>query len=152
MAIKTTTGVKFSVGTQSLTPASDTYVAVGEIEEFGGFGDSSEIISFNSLTDNRVRKVAGIRDAGEFELTYAVDWADAGQTALVAAHSGNTGLPFNFRVELNDDPTPGTGNGTRLDFSGVVAEIKYEPGKSNSVFKATAKIAITTGVTKTAAA
>lgn len=159
MAIKTSAGTKFSIGTTAAAAnlaayQADTYDQVGEVESFGAFGDTAEEIKFTSLSDSRVQKVAGVRDAGEVELVMGYDPADAGQVALIAAFDANNGEPFNFKAELNDALTAGAGphHGTQFFWKGVVMSKEFEAGSANDVVKLKVKVSLTTGVTIGAAA
>jgi hypothetical protein len=159
MGIKTSAGTKFYIGTQAAASSvstfqSDTYSQVGEIESFDAFGDTAAEIKFESLSDNRVQKVAGIRDAGEVELTLAYDPSDSGQTALIAAFDGNLGDPYNFKAELSDPLTSGAGphHGTQFFWKGVVLSKQFEAGSNKDVVKLKVKISITSDVKIGAAA
>lgn len=159
MSIKTASGTKFYIGTTAAATdlasyQADTYEQVGEIESFGAFGDEAEEIKFTSLSDSRVQKVAGARDAGNVELTMAYDPADAGQIALIAAFDANNGAPFNFKAELNDALTSGSGphNGTLFFWKGVVMSKQLEAGSNKDVVKLKVKVSITSGITIGAAA
>jgi hypothetical protein len=159
VSIKTASGTKFYVGTTAAATdlasyQEDTYQQVGEIESFGAFGEEAEEIKFTSLSDSRVQKVAGARDAGDVELVMAYDPSDAGQTALIAAFDANNGAPFNFKTELNDALTAGDGphHGSQFFWKGTVLSKQFEAGSSKDVVKLKVKIGITTGVTMGAAA
>lgn len=159
MAIKTSAGTKFFIGTTASASTlteyrADVYEAVGEIESFGAFGDTAEEIKFTSLSDSRVQKVAGVRDAGEVELVMGYDPDDAGQSDLIAAFDANNGAPFNFKVELNDALTSGAGphHGTEFFWKGVVMSKEFEAGSNKDVVKLKVKVAITTAISEGAAA
>lgn len=158
MSITTSSKTKISVGTQAVatdltTFQADTYTVIGEVESFGAFGDEAEEIKFTSLGDGRVQKIAGVRDAGSVDLLMGFDAADAGQTALIAAFNTG-GLPFNFKIELNDALTSGAGphHGTQFFFKGVVLGTQYDAGTSKDVIKLKVKISLTSGTTEGAAA
>ena len=76
------------------------------MESLGTFGDTAEEINFTSIGEERVRKVKGARNSGTLELVMGIDYADAGQIALLAAekeiHS------YAFKVVFNDAPEGGT--------------------------------------------
>jgi hypothetical protein len=159
MSITTSSQTKIAIGTQAnATDAAsfgaDTYTVIGEVESFGAFGDTSEEIKFTSLGDGRTQKLAGVKDAGDFEIVMGYDAADAGQAALKAAFDGNTGAPFSFRVELNNALTTGAGphHGEYLYFNGVVLSYAFDPGNSKEVIKLKAKVSVTSAVVEVAAA
>jgi hypothetical protein len=154
MSIKTSAGTKFYIGTTAAAAnlsayQADTYDQVGEVESFGAFGDTAEEIKFTSLSDSRVQKVAGVRDAGEVELVMGYDPEDDGQVALIAAFDANNGAPFNFKAELNDALTAGAGphHGTQFFWKGVVMSKEFEAGSNKDVVKLKVKVSLTSGVT-----
>lgn len=100
MTIGATTGAKIYIG-----PANEvaddsaefealTYVEVGDIESIGAFGDTSATIEFTSLSDARVRKRKGVRNAGDIPVVVADNPTDAGQTALIAAEASPGAFAF----------------------------------------------------------
>jgi hypothetical protein len=121
--------------------AADDYEAIGLIEDVGEFGDEAEEITFASISDARMRRTKGIRDAGSFELTVGRNPNDAGQNALRAALASDQ--PFNFKVELNDAPAAGTSpKPTIFYFRGLVMSAKNALGSVKEVTKQKFKIAI----------
>lgn len=157
--IRSPIGSKIYIGTQTAASTiaefeADTWVEVSPVESIGTFGESSEIIKFVPLGDGIARKVAGAHDAGELELSLAYVPDDPGQVALLAAYDGNTGDPFNFKVEFNDALKTGVGphHGTRAYFKAIVAEKAFDAVSSKDLVKLKSKLAITTAVTMSAAA
>ncbi len=153
MSVQAATGTKIYVGTTAAATSltsfkADTYTQISQVQNFGAFGDESEIIKFTSLSDSRVHKVAGPRDAGDVELTIGYDLGDAGQDELIAAFEANAGSPFNFECELNDALTTGLGphSGTSFFWKGVVISKRIETGSSTDVVKLIVKVAITSPV------
>lgn len=146
MAIYSSNGVKVSIGTTAAAStnseyAADAYVVIGEVESIEAFGDKQEIVTFNSITDGRVRKAKGVADAGDFTLTMAHDPADAGQVALKAAQLSKDA--FNFKIELADKPATGTSPTNSVKyFKGLVSSVKTEIGTGNDITKLKAVIAI----------
>lgn len=144
MAIYTTTKTKFFIGTTAEKSdvtgyEADTWVEVKELENIGEFGDEAEEISFSTIDDGRVRKIKGIRDAGTMEITVARDPADAGQTKMREA--ANTDLDFNFKVVLNDKPTP-TGTPTIYYLRGAVLSQRVVIGDGKNVIKQNFKVSV----------
>jgi hypothetical protein len=157
MTLITNSKTKFSIGTTTAATdiasfSADTYTDIGLVENFGAIGDKAEVIQFTSLSDGRVQKVAGIRDAGEFDLTVGFDPNDAGQNDLDDAFAAAT--PYNFRVELNNALTTGAGphHGTRFYFRGLVTAAENDAGAPKEVVKRKYHIAVTSGVLVSAAA
>lgn len=82
--------------------ASQTWTEIHGLEGLGSLGDTSEVITFDGIEGNRRVKMKGTRDAGTMEVVCAIDAADAGQTAVIAAE--RTPHDFAFRLILNDAP------------------------------------------------
>lgn len=147
MTINTTSGSKFYIGG---TTASDTqtefealtWTEVGEVENFGEFGDESSVVTFAAVGDARVRKLKGARDAGTLVLVVGRDAADAGQDALKAAEL--TKYDYNFKVEIADKSSGGT-NSVQY-FRGMVMSKRDNLGANDNVVRTTFNIAINTAI------
>ena len=124
---------------------ADSFTAIGEVSDLGEFGDVAETISFTALSDRRVRKFKGSFDAGEITCQCGADQLDAGQIALAAAFAADD--DYNFRVQLNDDATPG-GAPTTLYFSGKVTSMQRNVGSVNNVVMRTFTIAVNSEITE----
>lgn len=137
MTISAASGSKLYVGTtaaaESLTQFfEDTYIEVGEVEDLGEFGDESEAVTFASLSDSRVRKLKGTRDAGTIAVVCGADDSDVGQDAMVAAEASP--LDFNFKVVLNDQLTI-SGSPSEHYFRGKVMSKRLNVGSANNVVR-----------------
>lgn len=150
MAISTSAGAKIEIGpvnnaanTASAYAALSPYVQVGEVETLGEFGDSSQAVTFLSLTDARVRKLKGANDAGDIALTVANDPLNAGQIAMVAA--SNTQFSYAFRVTLNDG-ADGNDTDTVLYFRGKVMSRRLNVGGANDITKRSFTIGIDSAI------
>lgn len=153
MAVSGTTGCKLEIGTNSTALASETaWVAVGEIESIGDFADSSTIVRFLSLSDNRVRKAKGTRDAGDVEIVVGFDDDDAGQEDLQDAADDDSNNAYNFRISLNDAPTGVAPTPTTFKFSAFVNGFRVRIGSADETVRGVTTLSITTAITKTAAA
>jgi hypothetical protein len=64
---------------------ADTYTQIGKLTSIGDFGDTAEEIKVNTISDARVYKMKGQRDAGDMALEMLFDDADPGQIAIMAA-------------------------------------------------------------------
>ena len=109
MTVQTGSGATIAIGTTTAADdaaefAADTYTEIGEVSDSGQFGDTRQIVTWQSLADGRVRKARGSADAGDMTITVGFDGSDAGQAAVKAAFavSSQTADEFNFRVQLND--------------------------------------------------
>ena len=159
MAIFTTAGSKISIGA-ALPPKSADFVAadftsqtwteIGSVETLGTFGDSSEETTFDDVGKARRQKLKAVRDAGSLELVCGLDYADAGQIALLAAEK----LPhdFAFRIEFNDKPATGASpkNSIRYFMAKVMSASEALEG-AGDVMKLNATLAINSNVVRVAA-
>ncbi|MDN5850308.1 MAG: hypothetical protein L0H63_11860 [Nitrococcus sp.] len=154
MTVQSSALAALSIGTTTVADVqaeydADTYTAVGEIEDFGQFGDVINPVNFISLADSRVRKLKGSRDAGTMNLTVGFDPGDAGQDALIAAFADTGTANYNFKVELDDAVST---NGTTFYFSGHVMSYPVTVGSADNVIKRAFAIAINTAIIEKAAA
>lgn len=125
---------------------ADSYIEVGELEDLGEFGDESESINFTALSDGRVQKLKGPRDAGTMPVTVGDDMTDDGQTALEAAE----GQPYdyNFYVELPDALTIG-GDNSKHYFVGKVMSKRRNVGNASNVTRRNFQVAINSAIIAT---
>ena len=142
--IQTTGETKVYIGTSvacvtNAEFAADTWTEVKEVTDVGEIGDSTEIVPFLAIGDNRVRKIKGASDGGEVELTVGRDYADAGQILLRAAVSAKTHR--NFKVVLADAPASGTPS--IIYFASLVGSGKTVFGSANDVTRQTFSLSIT---------
>lgn len=150
MTINTASGSKLFIGSSSTNRnqvladyVADSYIEVGEIEDLGEFGDESESVNFTSLSDGRVRKLKGPRDAGTMPLVVGDDMTDEGQIALEAAEASP--LDFNFKVVLNDALTLG-GQPSQHYFIGKVMSKRRNPGNASNVVRRNFAIGINSAI------
>lgn len=146
MAISASTGSKLYI-CSTPNPAADdvstyaalTWVEVKEIESIAAFGDKASSITFTSLSDNRVRKLKGPRDAGDVDVVYAFDATDAGQIALRTAQG--TQSSYAFKVAANDDESPSV-----FYFQAKVMGVPINIASATDVTKVTATLGIDTEI------
>lgn len=110
-----------------------TFVAVGEVETIGSFGDKANIVNFTALSDSRVRKSKGARDAGNFTVTTGKDPADLGQIAMRAAQATN--FKYGVKIELADQITPSTGTNTIYYLKCIIASTPVDIGANDHVIR-----------------
>ena len=144
MTISTGSGVRLYIGTTTSAEnlsqfLTDTYVEVLEVEDLGEFGDEAEEVTFASLSDGRMRKLKGVRDAGTMAVIVGDDPTDAGQTALVSAEADV--LDYNFKVVLNDKLTD-LGTPSEHYFRGKVMSKRLAVGTVNNVLRRTFNIGV----------
>ena len=152
MAVDTAAGSKISIGPVNASAATPTdyqalsYVEVGEVENIGEFGDSFNEVNFTALSDRRVRKFKGSRNAGNIQLTIGHDSANTGQTNLNAALE--TDFDYAFRVEL-DDAGSGTGAApTTFYFRAKVMAAPITPGDTETIVRINATLGINSDILK----
>ena len=128
--------------------STDTYTAINEVSDLGDFGDTASEIKFESISDSRVLKLNGTRDAGDLSLVVGRDAGDPGQSAMRTAAKGD----FNqsFKIVMNDPPNA-TGTGTTFYFRGLVQSATNKFSGPNNVVMTTFKIAINSEILEVAA-
>lgn len=156
MTIFATNGAKIYIGSAITVPMGDmnqasflgqVWVEIGETENLGTFGDTSAEITFDSINANRTRRLKGTRNAGNLELVCGLDYADAGQLALIAAEK--TIHDYAFRVVFNDAPPGGTPS-ERL-FAAKVASAAEAADAANNVVKLNATLWINSNIVQISA-
>ncbi|KQS55901.1 hypothetical protein ASG17_07575 [Brevundimonas sp. Leaf363] len=146
-------GTKIFIGpvTSSYDPSTMTaltYVEIKECEAIPDFGDSAATTTFNSLSDGRVRKRKGVRDAGDLAVTFANIPDDPGQVAMIAAEK----TKFRYAIKIQaDDGGDANDTDSAFYFAGLVNSNKINVGQSNSVNKRTFSILIDTAIHEVAA-
>lgn len=133
------------------TPAADdvsaysalSWVEVGEVESIGAFGDKASAITFTSLSDARVQKLKGPRDAGDVDVVYAHDPSDTGQQALSTAQATKFSYPFKVTVP---DAQDASATDSAFYFQAKVSGVPINPGSATDVLKRTATLSIDTAI------
>jgi hypothetical protein len=153
MAITTATGARYFIGGTTDIPYASgdaaaitafkalTWVEIGEVEDGGELGDESNDVTFQSLSDSRVRHLKGARDAGTLALVVGDDPLDLGQIALRAAEQ--TKFLYNFKIEYEDAPSADYSNSVDY-FRGLVMSFRKNVGEGDNVMRRTANIGINT--------
>ena len=152
MAVDTMAGAKISVGPAN-SVANDqaayealAYTLIGEVESISEFGDASREVTFTSLSDRRVRKFKGSRDAGTVQITMGNDESDSGQSDLVTAEASDD--EYAFKVEGPDDSgtTP-----TIYYFRAKVMSARKVPGDVEAIFRTRSDLGINSAIVEVAA-
>lgn len=148
MTVNTAAESKVYLGTTAIALTlndyeADSYIAVGEVEDLGEFGDESEEVTFTSLNNARVRKFKGPRDAGTMTISCGNDSSDEGQQALVAAEAQP--LDYNVKIELNDKLTL-NGTPTTIYFSGKIMSKRLNVGNVSNVVRRMFNVGINTAL------
>lgn len=150
MSINASSGAKLFICATPNSAADDvsayaalTWVEVKEVESIGAFGDKSSAITFTSLSDARVRKLKGPRDAGDVDVVFAHDPTDAGQNALAAAQATKFSYPFKVTIpDAQDESAPDSA----FYFQAKVSGVPINPGSATDVTKRTASLGIDTEI------
>ncbi|ASP70367.1 iron ABC transporter substrate-binding protein [Sinorhizobium meliloti] len=155
MTITTATGARYYIGGTTAIPYASgdaaaiaafealTWVEIKEVEDGGEVGDESADVTFQSLSDSRVRHLKGARDAGTLALVVGDDPLDPGQIALRAAEQ--TKFQYNFKIEYEDAPDPTYSNSIDY-FRGLVMSARKQIGAGDNVLRRTFNIGINTEI------
>lgn len=150
MSVFTATGSVLSIGgvhTSSIDTLAEyqalSWQAVGETEDLGEFGDEASIVPFTALSDARVRKSKGSRDAGDMEVVVGSDFLDGGQQALLAAEA--TAFTYAFKLEFPDAQSEDYTN-TIAYFGAKVTSARVNAGQANNIVRTRPTLAITTPI------
>lgn len=147
MTVHTSATTAISIDDAAATPATDdaegigalTFKLIGNIEDGGEYGATSEVVEFIPIDTAIVEKVSGSINNGEMTFTIAVDEADAGQAeAKAAVYSRRT-------VYLEVDMPDGIGGRVVEYVRGVISQFSRKIGTANDIamFNCTVNIAQT---------
>lgn len=114
MAVNTSLGTSVWIGPVTAAPpsvagyAALAWTQIGSVNSVSEFGDQSNMISYDSLPQKRIRKVKGSDDAGQLILSCGADPLDAGQLALSTARGarGNYAVKILLEDQASDDDLP----------------------------------------------
>lgn len=154
-----TAGSKLSIGVAKafsgtdfvatdFTTGSPTWTVIGGTTNLGSAGDTSELITSNHIAEARTRKLKGTRNAGSMQVVCDLDYADAGQLALIAAEKAKE--TYAFKLEFNDAPAGGTPS-VRY-FVAMVMTAAEQLDEANSVMKLNTTLEIDSNIVRVAAA
>jgi hypothetical protein len=144
--ISSSAGAEIYIGPTTAAADASAYEAlawtqIGEVETIGEFGDEAETIRFVALSDDRVRKLKGARDAGDLTLVVAHDPRDTGQLALIAAEADR--FAYAIKVVVPDAPDANDTDTVHY-FHALVMTKRKNIGGANDVTKRNFVLAITT--------
>ena len=157
MPIYATNGAKLYIGAaivdkdtdfQASDFTSQTWVEIKRTEALGSLGDTASEISIDLIDRGRTQRLKGTRSGGSMEVVCGIDYADAGQIALLAAEKSREN--FAFRLVLNDAPASGTPS-ERM-FIAMVASAVEAFDTANNVMKLNASLWVNSNVVKVNAA
>lgn len=142
---KAFTGTDFTA--TDFTEGSPTWTEVGGTTNLGSAGDASELITSNHIGSSRTRKLKGTRNSGSMQVVCDLDYADAGQIALIAAEKVKEA--YAFRVTFNDAPQGGTPS--YRYFVALVMSQSEQWDEANSVMKLNATLEIDSNIVRVSA-
>lgn len=148
MAIASTSGCQIFLGPTTAAAnaaayAALTYVEIKSVESIGEFGDQAATITFTALSDARVRKRKGVRDAGDLSVVCANDGLDPGQVAAIAAQA--TDFTYATKVLLADGADANDTDSV-FYFHSLVASARLSIGGANEMIRRTFAFLIDTAV------
>lgn len=148
MAIASTTGAKIYIGPVTAATTVSAYAALSyteikDVESISEFGDQAAAVNFTSLSDSRVRKRKGVKDAGDITVVCAHNPLDAGQLAALAAE--NTDFAYAFKVVLADGADANDTDST-FYFHALVMSERLNIGSANEIVKRNFMLAIDTAI------
>lgn len=127
--------------------AAVSWTEITGVDTIGTVGDTSQAVKQSVIGEAREKTIKGTRDGGTMDLVCAIDYADAGQLALVAAE--RTSNDYAFRIVFSDAPSGGTASERK--FIGKVMSAAEALDQANSVMKLHASIAINSNIVRLAA-
>ena len=158
MTIFATAGAKLFIGSEidvtdeldeaSFAGQSTEWVEIRQLEALGSLGDTAEAITFTSIERARVQKLKGSRDAGTMEIVAGIDYADAGQQALLAAEQSDA----NYAFKMVFDDAPAGGTPSERKFGAIVGSAAEAYDTANNVMKLSASLWVNSNTVRTAAA
>ncbi|ALK09500.1 phage tail tube protein [Blastochloris viridis] len=127
---------------------STTWTEIGGTTNLGATGDTAELITSTQISDARVRKMKGTRNAGSATIVCDVSYDDPGQLALIAAEK--TEDSYAFKLQFNDAPAGGTPS-IRY-FVALVMGASEELNEANNIAKLNVTLEIDSNIVRVAAA
>lgn len=116
------------------------WIEIGEVENFGEFGKSYNLVTFNPIGNKRTRKFKGSYNEGALSLTLGRVPSDAGQEVLRTAV--DSPFSFNFKITLDDEPDVSGANPTTFYFAAKAMAYTTNLGDVNGVVRSTANVEI----------
>lgn len=134
-------GCHFFIGAASMSDKAADFVAgdfsgvtwteVDGWTQMGDFGDDAALITTQVINRSRDVKMKGTANAGSQQNVFALDLADAGQVAMMAAGAAANRNSYPFKLVLND---PGAGNTpTTVYYIGLVMSARQTGGGANNI-------------------
>ena len=150
--IETTSGTKFYISTIAAASTVDTlaeyealtWQEILEVEDLGNVGDVSSEVTGAAISDSRIRKAKGARNAGTMNvICFDTVPLDAGQEAVIAAEASNSN--YAFKIEL---PEPAVGTAGTIYFRGLVMSNEYRLGTNDNIRRRAFNIGVNSALTE----
>ncbi|MGJ5032356.1 hypothetical protein ACQR1I_36345 [Bradyrhizobium sp. HKCCYLS2038] len=152
-------GMKFYIGNAPLADkdtdfvASDfnsvTWVEVTGWTQAGAIGDTAALITTQIISLSRDKKQKGTSNAGSMQNVFAMNQADPGQLAMIAAAAPTNKNTYPFRIEGND--SLGVSNSKRY-FVGLVMTAEESNGAANTIRNLACTVEVNSNIVRVAAA
>ena len=126
------------------------WIEVKKWTQMGAYGDAAALITTQVISEKRDVKQKGTRNSGQMQNVFAVDAADPGQVAVIAAEK--TDLNYPIKVELNDKPAVGASpkNSLRM-FMALVTSAQEAGGAANTVQSLNSTFELNTNIVRVVA-
>ncbi len=125
-----------------------SWVEIGGTTNLGTVGDTAELITSNHISENRTRKAKGTRNSGAMQVIADLDYADAGQIAVIAAEKKST--TYAFKLQFNDAPEGGTPSARY--FVAMVMSAAEQLDEANNTMKLNATLELDSNIARVNAA
>lgn len=151
-----TAGSKLYIGSAPMNSGDSLVVSafdavvwteVKGMTNLGGDGGGAELITSGQIDSAYIRKLKGLRNAGAMQVVADLDYADAGQLALIAAEKTRDTYPF--KIRFNDAPAGGTPS--ERYFVALVMSASEQWNEANSVMALNSTLEIDSNIVRVAA-
>lgn len=116
--------------------ALTTWTEIGSTTDLGSIGPTSGLKELRHINEAVVRRIGGVIDNGEVNVSCSANPSDPGQ-AIVRA---NVGERAHFKLVMDDAPQGGTP--TKFFFAAIVAEARHELKTGDDVHELTIKLGV----------
>ena len=123
---------------------SQSWIEIDGPENIGSVGDTAATITSSVINRGRDVTMKGTRNAGTMELILNINYADAGQIALLAAEKSVHN--YAFKVEFNDAPEGGTPS--QRMFIALVMSASEALDEANNIMKLNSSLAVNSNIVR----
>jgi hypothetical protein len=134
-----------------------TWLEITQLENLPEFGDNTEEVTFQDLSQGRVSKLKGTRDAGTSDLMFAYDETLyegsplTGQYQMLAGSEDDTTNNYYFKLTYNDASTGSPlGTDTTRYFSALVGSFREGGQGANDVVMVSCNLRLNSSVIRVA--